>query len=82
MNSSLFSQGIDLLLYGMGTVFAFLSVMVVVLLLLERLVRRFAHEESAPAAARPATSAVAQADAISAQHRQAIEKAIKLHLKK
>ena len=45
MDSSLIAQGLDLLLYGMGTVFTFLTLLVGVTMLMSALVNRFAAEE-------------------------------------
>lgn len=46
---SLVAQGVDLLIYGMGTVFAFLILLVVAVLALAAVVRRWVPD-SAPAA--------------------------------
>ena len=45
MDSSLIAQGLDLLLYGMGTVFTFLTLLVGVTMLMSALVNRLAAEE-------------------------------------
>ena len=46
MDASLISQGLDLLLYGMGTVFVFLSLLVGLTALMSRTVMRFSPEQS------------------------------------
>ena len=46
MDSLLISQGLDLLLYGMGTVFTFLTLLVGLTALMSRMVMRFSTEES------------------------------------
>ena len=45
MNSPLISQGLDLLLYGMGTVFIFLTVLVVVTTFMSATVNKIAHSQ-------------------------------------
>lgn len=53
MDSILIAQGLDLLLYGMGTVFTFLTLLVAVTTAMSALANRFAPEEvvETPAAA-------------------------------
>ena len=45
METSLISQGVDLLLYGMGTVFTFLTLLVGLTTLMSSTVNRYAKEE-------------------------------------
>ena len=45
MDSQLITQGLDLLLYGMGTVFVFLTLMVGITTIMSGLVMRFAKDE-------------------------------------
>ena len=45
MEASLISQGIDLMLYGMGTVFTFLTLLVGLTALMSFTVNRYAKEE-------------------------------------
>ena len=45
MEVSLISQGIDLMLYGMGTVFTFLTLLVGLTTLMSSTVNRYAKEE-------------------------------------
>ena len=45
MDSLLISQGIDLMLYGMGTVFTFLTLLVGLTALMSKFVMRFSKEE-------------------------------------
>ena len=41
MQQTLMQQGVDLLIYGMGTVFVFLTVLVFITMLMSAVVRRF-----------------------------------------
>lgn len=45
MDSILIAQGLDLMLYGMGTVFTFLTVLVVITSTMSALVNRIATED-------------------------------------
>ena len=45
MDSLLISQGLDLMLYGMGTVFTFLTLLVGLTALMSKSVMRFSKEE-------------------------------------
>ena len=47
MDSMIITQGLDLMLYGMGTVFTFLTLLVGVTLVMSWLVNRLAPEEMA-----------------------------------
>lgn len=63
MQESLLSQGLDLMVYGMGTVFVFLAVLIVVTTTMSKLVVRFFPEAPAPvkvgnSASRPISSDV------------------------
>ena len=51
MDASLISQGLDLMLYGMGTVFTFLTLLVGLTALMSRSVMRFSKEEPVEAGA-------------------------------
>lgn len=51
MQNSLIDQGLELMLYGMGMVFIFLALLVVVTSLMSALVRRFVPDDSAELAA-------------------------------
>lgn len=54
MQESLLSQGLDLMVYGMGTVFVFLALLIVVTSAMSRLVVRFFPEAPTPVkAAKP-----------------------------
>lgn len=50
MQESLIEQGVDLMLYGMGTVVVFLAILVVATLCMSRFIRRFFPEADVPAA--------------------------------
>ncbi|HEC27844.1 MAG TPA: hypothetical protein ENI67_10650 [Gammaproteobacteria bacterium] len=43
--SVLFEQGMDLMLFGMGTVFVFLTVLVIVTVLMSAIIRRWLPDE-------------------------------------
>ncbi|MDF1821279.1 MAG: OadG family transporter subunit [Alcanivoracaceae bacterium] len=73
--SALLNQGIDLMLVGMGVVFAFLVMLVAITSVMSRLVGRFLPE---PMAAQPA-AVPASEPAVSALTLQAIEEAIRQH---
>jgi len=47
MDSMIITQGLDLMLYGMGTVFTFLTLLVAVTLVMSWLVNRLVPEEMA-----------------------------------
>ncbi len=69
------------MLYGMGTVFVFLTLLVFLLKLLELFVRQFPGQPvTAPLRRAPVQGTPAGAT-LDPAHRAAIEKAIKLHLK-
>ena len=55
MESTLFQQGVELMMFGMGTVFVFLMVLIVLTTAMSSLVQRFVPEEP------PAQLAVNQA---------------------
>lgn len=81
MQETLIDQGLNLMLYGMGTVFVFLTILVFATGLMSRIVARFAVEDvnSANAKGTP-QPAVTDIDAtIPENHRRAIEKAIALY---
>lgn len=70
MQNELFSEGLTLMLAGMGTVFVFLTALVLAMALMSRLVRVAARE--APAAAAPAGNddEIAAIAAAIAEHRR------------
>lgn len=76
MQESIIQQGVDLLIYGMGTVFVFLTLLVVATMAMSFFVRRFFPEaevtETRPA---PATSS----SAVDARHLAIIKAAIEQH---
>lgn len=71
MQDSLIDQGLSLMLYGMGTVFVFLTVLVGATILMSSVANRFASEPENPTAD--------QAGQPSPQIREAIAKAIAMH---
>ena len=62
MEPSLMSQGVELMLYGMGTVFTFLAILVLATSSMSTLVQRFFKAPPPAPAATPATSAPVQQD--------------------
>ncbi|MDC3332895.1 OadG family protein [bacterium] len=48
MQETLLSQGVELMLYGMGTVFTFLALLVVLTTIMSALVQRFSAPEPVP----------------------------------
>ncbi|NND00548.1 MAG: OadG family protein [Gammaproteobacteria bacterium] len=81
MQATLIDQGINLMLYGMGTVFVFLTILVFATLLMSRVVSRLQRDgvPEAEAAADVTTNINRQP---SAQIMAAIELAIAQHRKK
>jgi oxaloacetate decarboxylase gamma subunit len=73
MQTSLIDQGLDLMLYGMGTVFVFLTILVFATTLMSRIVNAFANTELDPALNEGVV------DAPSAQVLEAIKLALKAH---
>ena len=61
MQQEIMQQGVDLMLFGMGTVFVFLTVLVIATAIMSSVVQRFFPEAPAPepaAAPAPAPSSV------------------------
>lgn len=77
--SALFYSGLELMLVGMSTVFAFLSVLVVAMHVMAKVVHRFAPAEVAAPASGIATASDA---AVSAEEVAAISMALSAHLAK
>ena len=73
MQGSLIEQGLELMLYGMGTVVVFLSLLVLTTILMSTLIQRFAPPpapaDNTPASAGPDASIVAAISAAIHQHR-------------
>lgn len=67
MQNELIREGLTLMLAGMGTVFVFLTVLVIFMTLMSRLVMRF---QSAPDTGNPSDAEVAAITAAVARHRQ------------
>lgn len=76
---ALMSQGLELMLVGMGVVFAFLIVLVGITTMMSALVQRFGEEPAAPVATPAATPVAAASDIPSAAVIKAIEKAVRQH---
>lgn len=82
MQDTLIDQGINLMLFGMGTVFVFLTILVFATTIMSKLVHRFSPEEQAAESNTTSTpQAVSQTapQAASPQVISAIEKAIAQH---
>ena len=65
MQSELINQGLELMLYGMGTVILFLSLLVLVTRLMSTVVNRFAPA-APPAAATPSDAAAVDPQVVAA----------------
>ncbi|MCK0153001.1 OadG family protein [Alcanivorax sp. S6407] len=75
----LMSQGLELMLVGMGVVFVFLVVLVGITTLMSALVQRFGKAPVAPVAAAAATPVSTATDVPSAAVIKAIEQAVRQH---
>ena len=78
MQENLIEQGLSLLIYGMGTVFVFLTVLVFATLSMSAVIRRLTPEQESKPAATPASTQQSLPDAAV---RSAIEQAIQLFRK-
>lgn len=78
MQETLIDQGLDLMLFGMGTVFVFLTILVFATTLMSKLVGKFAGTDSPVAAPSESTESTASLPA-SPTIIKAIEKAIAQH---
>ncbi|MBT5577416.1 MAG: OadG family protein [Porticoccaceae bacterium] len=76
MDSSLIAQGVDLLIYGMGTVFTFLTLLVGITSLMSSLVNRIADDE---AEAMPEGSSPIVSASVEPRIARVIQAAIDLH---
>lgn len=65
MQGLLIQQGVDMMLYGMGTVFAFLTVLVVAISLMSRIVAKFSP--AAPLVPVKNSQTAGQVDALTAK---------------
>ncbi len=83
MTESIMSQGLTLMLFGMGAVFVFLAVLVAVTYVMSSLVVRFFPDapETMPATAAPAANP-SMAPPVSAKTLQIIQTAITKHRSK
>lgn len=79
MQDSLIDQGLSLTLFGMGTVFTFLTVMVFATLLMSRLVYKYASKEESAAGLAPADTNPVNLDSVDSQTLSIIKKAIDAH---
>lgn len=65
MSSTLFQQGVEIMLFGMGTVIAFLTLLVIAMGLMSRLLAHFypaSDQPASSAAAPPAAAGQLEAD--------------------
>ena len=74
MEVDLFQQGVDLMLYGMGTVFAFLILLVGAIYLMSTVITRFFPEPVQPEVAVKMAPAVAVEPRVQAVIQAAIDK--------
>lgn len=73
LQPTLIDQGLSLMLYGMGTVFVFLCILVFAILIMSKVVNRFSDPEpTAPIGTAPSND-------VDSKIRRAIEQAISLH---
>jgi len=80
MQADIVAQGVELMLYGMGTVVVFLTLLVVATTVMSRLMTRYFPDPAAPAVAtRPAVSEQRRAPAVAPQVVAAISAAIHQH---
>lgn len=77
VESTLFQQGFDMMLYGMGTVFAFLMALVMAISLLSRIVNKFFPETLVAS-----DSGVRIVNTVSPTTRKIIQAAIDQHRKR
>jgi oxaloacetate decarboxylase gamma subunit len=78
MQNTLMQQGVDLLIYGMGTVLVFLTLLVIATAIMSQLMQRFFPDPVVAEPVRPASPGHADTS-VDLTVRHAIEKAIKLH---
>jgi oxaloacetate decarboxylase gamma subunit len=82
MQDNLIDQGINLMLFGMGTVFVFLTLLVFATTLMSKVVNRLVPEEVKDADNAPATSNDTSPTNINPRTLEAIKLAIKAHRSK
>jgi oxaloacetate decarboxylase gamma subunit len=78
MQESLFTQGLSLLVYGMGTVYVFLGLLIAVTSAISKVVVRF-FPEAPPAPKAPKTFSAKPAAAVDPQTLSVIKAAIDQH---
>lgn len=79
MPETLIDQGLNLMLFGMGTVFVFLSILVFATSAMSQLVNRFTPADEAKPEPHASTPAPPQTRTVSPQIIKAIEEAIAAH---
>lgn len=78
-SGQLLLEGVELMLFGMGFVFAFLVLLIVAIRVMSRIVERFEPVAAQPAAAPVVRSAAVAAEQPDAELLAAIQAAIHLH---
>ena len=76
MGDALIQQGLDLMTFGMGTVFVFLAILVVATKLMSRTISRFFPESEEP---EPAVVPVSTNSPVDARTMKVIQAALDLH---
>jgi oxaloacetate decarboxylase gamma subunit len=79
MQDTLIDQGLNLMLFGMGTVFVFLTILVFATTLMSKLVNRFAPEAPLKPVTPKAPTTASNTPTVSPNIVSAIEKAIAAH---
>ncbi|ETN91784.1 oxaloacetate decarboxylase subunit gamma [Gammaproteobacteria bacterium MOLA455] len=79
MDSTLISQGLDLMLYGMGTVFTFLTLLVGVTTLMSMIVNKLVNEEAEVALGSVATATYSVQASVEPRIAKVIQAAIDQH---
>ncbi len=82
MQETLIDQGINLMLFGMGTVFVFLTILVFATTFMSKVVNRLSPQAEAQASDTHANSTVQKPETVSPQIIDAIQKAISEHRKR
>jgi len=79
MQDTLIDQGINLMLFGMGTVFIFLTILVFATTLMSKVVNRLTPEQQAEPNAAPLSAVTTDNQSVNPKIVSAIEKAIAQH---
>lgn len=82
MQETLIDQGINLMLFGMGTVFVFLTILVFATTFMSKIVNRFVPQTEAQTSDADSKTLTQQPQAVSPEIVSAIQKAIAEHRKR